>query len=203
MAETKVNIMKTALLIIDMQNHFLDGKRDFFKGVYQQIIGNKVIENVLNVLNQARRTKLPVFHIITGHKADRSDVVPTITDMGTASKLPHLVENTPAAEIVDELKALSDETVVFKRRHGAFYQTDLELLIKTRGVDTLLFAGVLTDACVANTIAEARMRDYHIIVISDCCASSTNERHTYFIENVFPRNGRVRTSTEIIDALRG
>ena len=203
MAETKIDPKKTALLVIDMQKHFLNGKQDFFKGLYQQVIENKVIENTLNVLDQARKAKLPVLHIITGHKADRSDVVPTITDMSVAGKLPHLVENTPAAEIVDELKPLPDEAVVFKRRHGAFYQTDLELLLRTSSVDTLLFAGVLTDACVATTVTESRMRDYHVIVISDCCASSTRERHTYFIKNMFPRHGRVRTSTEIVAALRG
>ena len=203
MTETKIDPAKTALLVIDMQKHFLDGKQDFFKGLYQQVIENNVIEKTLNVLDQARKARLPVLHIITGHRADRSDVVPTITDMDVAGRLPLLAENTPAGEIVDELKPFPDEAVVFKRRHGAFYQTDLELLLRTRSADTLLFAGVLTDACVATTVSEARMRDYHVIVISDCCASSTHERHAYFIENMFPRHGRVRTSTEIIAALRG
>jgi nicotinamidase-related amidase len=201
MPQTVIDPKKTALLIIDMQKHFLDGKNDFFAGVYAQVVKNRVIENIAGLLKAARATKLPVYHITTGHKADRSDVVPTITDMVSTAELPHLVEGTPSAEIVNELKPTDGESIVFKRRHGAFYQTDLELLLKNRGVDTLLFAGVLTDVCVAITFNEARVRDYHVVVLSDCCASSTKERHDYFIENMFPRHARVRTSKEIIEVI--
>lgn len=201
MPQTMIDTGRTALLIIDMQQHFLDGKSDFFAGVHAQVAENKVIDNIASVLKAARAAKLPICYISTGHKADRSDVVPTVTDMESTAKLPHLVEGTAAAEILDELKPEAGENVIFKRRHGAFYQTDLGLLLKARGVDTLLFAGVLTDVCVAITFSEARMRDYHIIVISDCCASSTQERHDYFIKNMFPRQGRVRTSKQIIEAL--
>lgn len=203
MPEIEIIPHKTALLIIDMQKHFLDGKSEFFAGLYEQVHENNVIENIAAVLNAARKAKLPIFHITTGHKADRSDVVPTITDMESTAKLPHLVEGSEAAKIVEELKPEAGENLVFKRRHGAFYQSDLELLLKTQGIDTLLFTGVLTDACVAITFFEARMRDYHAIVISDCCASSTRERHDYFIKNMFPRHSRVRTSGQIIKALGG
>ena len=200
MPETVIDTKKTALLIIDMQKHFLDGINDFFAGVRQQVAQANVIENTANVLKAARAAKLPVYHITTGHKADRSDVASTITDISSTAKLPNLVEGTPAAEIVDELKPIDGESIVFKRRHGAFYQTDIELLLKTSGVDTLLFAGILTDVCVAITFYQARMRDYNVIVLSDCCASSTSERHDYFIANMFPRHSRVRTSKEVIEA---
>ena len=75
MPETVIDIKKTALLIIDMQKHFLDGINDFFAGVRQQVTQANVIENTANVLKAARAAKLPVYHITTGHKADRSDVV--------------------------------------------------------------------------------------------------------------------------------
>jgi len=199
--KTVIDTKKTALLIIDMQKHFLDGKNDFFAGVRKQVAQANVIDNTAKVLKAARAAKLPVCHITTGHRADRSDVVPTITDMQSTAKLPLLAEGSPAAEIVDKLRPVARESIVFKRRHGAFYQTDLDMLLKTRGVDTLLFAGILTDVCVAITFYQARMRDYHVVLLSDCCASSTKERHDYFIENMFPRHARVRTSEQIIEAL--
>ena len=201
MPKTVINTAKTALLIIDMQKHFLDGTNDFFAGVRQQVEQARVIENTASVLTATRAAKLPVYHITTGHKADRSDVVPTITDMSSTAKLPNLVEGSGAAEIIDELRPVDGESIIFKRRHGAFYQTDLGLLLKNRNVDTLLVAGILTDVCVAITFYQARMRDYHVIVLSDCCASSTAERHDYFIDNMFPRHCRVRTSKEVIEAL--
>jgi nicotinamidase-related amidase len=201
MPETVIDPAKTALLIIDMQKHFLDGSKDFFAGVYKQVVQGNVIANTESVLQAARQAKLPVYHITTGHKADRSDFVPTITDMKSTTKLPYLIEGTPAGEIVDELQPIDGESIVFKRRHGAFYQTDLELLLKNRDIDTLLLGGVLTDVCVAITFSQARMRDYHVIVLSDCCASSTSERHDYFIKNMFPRHARVRTAKQIIEAL--
>jgi nicotinamidase-related amidase len=201
MTKTMIDPAKTALLIIDMQKHFLDGTKDFFAGVYKQVIQGDVVANTASVLQAARRAKLPVYHITTGHKADRSDFVPTITDMASTTKLPYLVEGTAAAGIIDELQPINGESIVFKRRHGAFYQTDLELLLKNRGIDTLLLGGVLTDVCVAITFSQARMRDYHVIVLSDCCASSTAERHDYFIQNMFPRHARVRTAKRIVEAL--
>jgi len=201
MPETVIDTKKTALLIIDMQKHFLDGTNDFFAGVRQQVEEDNIIQNTAKMLTAARAAKLPIYHITTGHKADRSDVVRTITDMSSTAKLPNLVEGTPAAEIVDELIPVDGESIVFKRRHGAFYQTDLELLLKTSDVDTLLFAGILTDVCVAITFYQARMRDYNVIVLSNCCASSTAERHDYFIRNMFPRHSRVRTSKEVIEAI--
>lgn len=201
MPKTVINTAKTALLIIDMQKHFLDGTNDFFAGVRQQAAEANVIQNTASVLTATRAAKLPVYHITTGHKADRSDVVPTITDMSSTAKLPNLVEGSGAAEIIDELRPVDGESIIFKRRHGAFYQTDLGLLLKNRNVDTLLVAGILTDVCVAITFYQARMRDYHVIVLSDCCASSTAERHDYFIDNMFPRHCRVRTSKEVIEAL--
>ena len=73
MPETVIDPVKTALLIIDMQKHFLDGKHDFFAGVYKQVAQGNVIENTAAILQAARRAKLPVYHITTGHKADRSD----------------------------------------------------------------------------------------------------------------------------------
>ena len=100
MPEIAINPHKTALLIIDMQKHFLDGQGEFFAGLYEQVYENNVIDNIACVLNAARKAKLPIFHITTGHKANRSDVVPTITDMESTAKLPHLVEGSEAVLIL-------------------------------------------------------------------------------------------------------
>lgn len=201
MSETAIDVNRTALLVIDMQNHFLKDKNGFFSELNKQAVSNRVISNLEKVISAARYVDIPVIYMKAGHRKDLSDVVETITDLKHTKQMPMIIEGTPGAEIIDELKPSPDDYVIAKRRHGAFYNTDLELLLRTRHIDTLLVTGVLTDACVANTTMEARNRDFHIIILSDCCASMTKERHEYWINNIFPRYGRVRTSDEITSTL--
>ena len=138
---------------------------------------------------------------------DIADVVPTVTDLMLRgiNFLPYdvLFERTYGAQIVDELKPVFEEHVVWKRRSNAFYNSDLELILRSRGIDTVIMAGVLTSGCVANTMRGARERDLHVILISDCCADMLPEDDDYFIKKVFPRIGRVRTADEIISVING
>lgn len=203
MAETKVELNKTALLVIDMQNSFVKDKEGFFAELYKLLQSNRVVDNIAKVIKAARRVGIPIMYTKAGHRKDHSDVAQTIIDLEPSKKMSIIVEGTPEAEIVDELKPSADDYIITKRRHGAFYNTDLELLLRSRRLDTLIVTGVLTDACVADTVTGARERDFHVIILSDCCASMTKERHEYWISNVFPRKGRVRTSDEIVAVLAG
>ena len=81
-----------------------------------------------------------------------------------------LVRGEAGHDIIPELYPLKDEPVIDKPGKGAFYQTDLELMLHNRGIDTLFVCGVTTEVCVNTTVREANDRGFRCIVLSDCCA---------------------------------
>jgi len=204
---TDIDLRKTALLVIDMQKDLVKTEGGYFAPLFQAIQSNKVIENIARVIKGARETKVPIWHIATVHRKDGADVVPTITDFMLQGLVPKemgevMVEGTPGADFIDELKPAAEDYVVVKRRSSAFHNTDLDLLLRTRGIDTLILAGVVTNGCVENTARDARQRDYHVLVLSDCCASIMPEAHDYAMNRVFPGMGRVRTSGEMLAVMK-
>lgn len=205
--ETDIELSKTALLVIDMQKDLVKTEGGYFAPLFQAIQSNKVIENIARVIKGARETKVPIWHIATVHRKDGADVVPTITDFMLQGLVPKemgevMVEGTPGADFIDELRPAAEDYVVVKRRSSAFHNTDLDLLLRTRGIDTLILAGVVTNGCVENTSRDARQRDYHVLVLSDCCASIMPEAHDYAMNRVFPGMGRVRTSDEMLAVMK-
>jgi len=113
-----------------------------------------------------------------------------------------MVEGTPGAQIVDEIKPEPGDHVIWKRRSNASYCTDLELMLRVPAIDTVIIVGAVTNGCVANTSRGARERDLNVIVLSDCIATMNPEDDEYFIKQVFPREGRARTSDEIVSVLQ-
>ncbi|MEM2702885.1 MAG: cysteine hydrolase [Candidatus Bathyarchaeia archaeon] len=206
--QEKLDPSKTALLIIDMQNDLVANEIGPFSLLVKQVKENKVIENIAKLLKVARERGLPIFHIKTVRRANGKDVWPALTD---ASELlgrqvllkmrESLIEGTYGAEFVDELKPLSTEYIIEKRRSDAFYQTSLELFLRRLATDTLILTGVITSGCVSATAIGARERDFNVIIVRDCCADMRKETHDFFVKMVFPFMGRVRTVEQIITSL--
>ena len=105
------------------------------------------------------------------------------------------------ADFIDELRPAADDYVVAKRRSGAFHKTDRDLMLRARGLDTLIIGGVVTNGCVENTIRGARELDYHVIVLSDCRAAVMAEAHDHAMRKVFPALGRVRSTEDVLKAM--
>jgi len=215
MLETKIDVKKTALLVIDMQNDLIKGEGEPMSGVVKMVQSKGIISNTARVIAAARQAGMPIIFIGHIHREDNADAVPTITDMmlelrasqpeerpATPSR-SRMVEGTPGAQVVDDLKPAPGDHMVWKRRSNAFIGTDLELMLRWRGRDTVVIAGVVTDGCVANTVRGARERDLHVIVLSDCCATMMPEADESHMKTVFPRAGRVRTSDEMVAVISG
>ena len=115
-----------------------------------------------------------------------------------------LVRGEPGHDIIPELAPLAGEIVLDKPGKGAFFATDLDLLLRNRGVRTLLVCGVTTEVCVHTTVREANDRGYRCIVVGDACASYFPEFHAVALRMVAAQGGIfgwVATSADLAAAL--
>jgi biuret amidohydrolase len=184
-APVSVDTGKAALVIIDMQRDFLEA------GGFGEALGNDVsrlqaaVKPCQATLAAARSLGMLVIHTREGHRPDLSDAPPHKVNRGDpknriGARGPMgriLVRGEPGHDIVPELYPLPDEPVIDKPGKGAFYQTDIELMLRNRGIDTLFVCGVTTEVCVNTTVREANDRGFRCIVLSDCCASYFPEFH--------------------------
>jgi nicotinamidase-related amidase len=116
---------------------------------------------------------------------------------------PHCIEGTPGIDIVDELAPHADDFRIKKRRYSCFLGTDLDLLLRNLGIETLLVTGVDSNVCVLWTVGEAFQRDYHVRVVEDCVAGSNPEEHeaALLIMRTLVSGGVPVTSDDVIAAL--
>jgi len=192
-----VDLDRTALIIIDMQRDFLE------PGGFGETLGNDVarlqaaVKPLQAVLAAARAAGLLVIHTREGHRPDLSDAPPAklergapslrIGDRGPMGRI--LIRGEPGHDIVREPHPLESEPVIDKPGKGAFYQTDLESMLKSRGIDNLLVCGVTTEVCVNTTVREANDRGYRCVVLGDCCASYFPEFHEMGLKMIKAQGG--------------
>jgi biuret amidohydrolase len=196
-ARLDIDLSQAALVIIDMQRDFLE------PGGFGAALGNDVsrlkaaIEPCRNVLAAFRRHGVPVMHTREGHRPDLSDAPPhkvargdpqlRIGAPGPMGRI--LVRGEPGHDIIAELYPAAGEPVIDKPGKGAFYQTDLDLMLRNRRIDTLIVCGVTTEVCVNTTVREANDRGYRCIVLSDCCASYFAEFHDMGLKMIKAQGG--------------
>jgi nicotinamidase-related amidase len=175
----ELDLDRAALVIIDMQRDFLE------PGGFGAALGNDVsllrraVEPTRRVLAAARAAGMLVIHTREGHRPDLADLPPAkrargrlksgIGDPGPMGRI--LVRGEPGHDIVPELAPLAGEPVVDKPGKGAFHATDLDAMLRNRGIRQLVVCGVTTEVCVNTTVREANDRGYECLVIEDCVAS--------------------------------
>jgi nicotinamidase-related amidase len=169
----------TALVIIDMQRDFL------LPGGFGALLGNdvsmltKVVEPLAAVLAGARAAGMLVIHTREGHRPDLSDCPPSKLARGhletpIGSEGPNgriLIRGEEGHGIIEELAPIDGEVILDKPGKGAFYATDLELLLHNASITSLVVTGVTTEVCVHTTVREGNDRGFECLVLSDCVGS--------------------------------
>jgi biuret amidohydrolase len=192
-----VALDRTALLIIDMQRDFLE------PGGFGETLGNDVsllkaaVPPLQAVLAAARAAGMLVIHTREGHRPDMSDAPPAKVERGSPSKRIGdpgpmgriLIQGEAGHDIIPELYPVVGEPVVDKPGKGAFYATNLGLILANRGIENLLVCGVTTEVCVNTTVREANDRGFRCVVIADCCASYFPEFHDMGLNMTKPQGG--------------
>jgi nicotinamidase-related amidase len=207
-----VDLAHSALVIIDMQRDFLE------PGGFGAALGNDVarlqsaVAPCRAVLAAARENGVLVIHTREGHRPDLTDAPPHKVERGDPAMrigAPGpmgriLVRGEPGHDIIADLYPQAGEPVIDKPGKGAFYQTDLDLMLRNRGIDTLLVCGVTTEVCVNTTVREANDRGYRCIVLADCCASYFPEFHAAGLAMIKAQGGifgSVSSAQALLDAL--
>jgi nicotinamidase-related amidase len=180
------------LVIIDMQRDFLD------PGAPIEIPrGREIIPNLARLLSSCRKLRVPVVHVITIHRRNGKD-----WEILEPSRVPpHCIENTDGAQIVSELRPLENEFVVVKKRYSAFFNTELDTILRRLQANTLIVAGVTTECCVRSTAFDAYFRDYQVIVPIDCTDSVTETKKKSTLGDIVDCVGDVISSSEVIGAM--
>jgi len=161
--------VRAALLVIDMLNDFVKEG-----GALRVERAERIIPKLRELLNWARERGLPVIYACDAHLKD--------VDAELALWGDHAIKGTWGAQVVEELRPQEGDYVVKKRRYSAFFATDLDLLLRELGVDTLILTGIVTNVCVQHTAADAYFRGYKLIIVSDCCEALTAEEHQAALE---------------------
>lgn len=211
-APVAVDLARTALVIIDMQRDFLE------PGGFGETLGNDVsllkaaVGPCRAVLDAARRHGILVIHTREGHRPDLTDAprakvergVPSLRIGAPGPMGRILVRGEPGHDIISELYPIAGEPVIDKPGKGAFYQTDLHLMLHNRGIENLLVCGVTTEVCVNTTVREANDRGYRCIVLGDCCASYFPEFHAAGLAMIKAQGGIfgwVASSASVLESL--
>jgi len=195
--ELELDPANTALVIIDMQRDFVQ------PGGFAEALGNDVsllrstIEPTRRVLSAARQIGMLVIHTREGHRPDLSDCPPSKLARGRAAKRIGdpgpmgriLVRGEVGHDIIPELAPKAGEVVIDKPGKGAFFATDLELILRDRSVKTLIVCGVTTEVCVNTTVREANDRGYECVVLSDCVGSYFHEFHVAALAMIKAQGG--------------
>lgn len=197
----------TALLVIDLQEDFLSPTGYFARKGYDPSPLRAILPTVNRLIAAARAAGLAIVHTRQGYRADMADMTAYEKWRRKRAGLDGtdiLLRSSPGFQIVADIEVRPEDIIVDKTCNGAFTYTDLELVLRARGITHLMFTGCTTDVCVHTTLREACDRNFQCLTIADACASGDGRAHEAALHMVTVEDGvfgALASSEAVIAAL--
>jgi nicotinamidase-related amidase len=166
---------------------------DFQVGIVGRFAGDPhLLDRTASAIAAARRASMPVIYVVVKFRVGYPEISPNNVAFSQLSSSGfNFSDTSPTTEIHPAVAPLPGDIVVVKRRVGAFSGSDLEVVLRSQGVNSLILAGIATSGVVLSTLRAAADMDYRQTVLSDCCADSDEDVHSVLTQKVFPRQARV------------
>ena len=189
---------KTALLLLDLQNEMVDAKGKVGGGGLAKVVAERgVLANARYALDAARSAKMDIVHVRLGFRPDYADalsVAPRVTKMKENGAA---IAGTWATEFPELLAPRADELIITKQCVNPFFNTGLMTWLLHRGVQKLVFGGVVTNLVVEMTARAADDAGFALTVLEDCCAAPNPAWHAFSVDNILPLFATVSSSKAV------
>ncbi|KAM3100415.1 cysteine hydrolase family protein [Phormidesmis sp. 146-35] len=196
-----IDLDHTALLVIDLQNDFChaDGFCSSHLGADLSMV-RVIIPKIQSIIDWARTYGLLVIYTRESHKPDLSDATACKQlryqnagyPIGTPGKMGRfLIQGDRICDLIDELQPLDTELQIDKPAQSAFIGTNLEAVLRQRGITHLLFTGVTTECCVLGSYRQASDLGFYSLLLEDCCAAYSFQEHQAAIDVLLAENGAI------------
>ena len=203
--ERKVDPLHAALIVVDVQNDFCAKGGMLDREGFDMRMLQAIVPNLTNFIGKAREIGLTIIYIQTIHNSENNWYLSDVwleqakrTRKGAYIEYPGCAQNSWGAEFYQGIKPLAGEITVNKHNFSAFVDTDLNLILRSKGIRTLIMSGVATNVCVESTARDGFMKDYYIIFLKDCTATFSEEMHNNTLKNIDLFFGEVVSTSDVL-----
>jgi ureidoacrylate peracid hydrolase len=193
---------KTALIVVDVQVDFCHPEGVFGKRNFDLSGVDPAVDNLLSFMSRCRQAHFPIIFVRTVHSS-WTDSDAWVGRLGGAGREMPICRPDGAGVEFYRVNPEPDDFIVTKHRFSGFVGTDLDLVLRSKGIETLFMTGVATNVCVETTARDGFNRDYRIILVEDCCAAFSPEEHASTITNINKYFGIASDSKVLAEMLDG
>ena len=176
-----------ALLVMDVQNGVVERFRDG---------SGPLLESLAAAVAAARKASIPVIYVRVGFRDGAPEISPRNQIFSRLAGAGGMGETEPSTQVHPAVAPQPGDILVTKKRVSAFAGSDLEMVLRSLGVDSLVLTGISTSGVVLSTLRQAADLDYELTVLRDGCADADAEVHRVLLDKVFPRQAAVTTTAE-------
>ncbi|WP_447642712.1 MULTISPECIES: cysteine hydrolase family protein [Chitinophagaceae] len=174
---------RSALLVMDMQEMILQNIPD----------NASLIQNVKASIEYAHQYGIPVLYVVVGFRQTMDEINLSNINFTRFAQQRDQISMEKWMKITPEIAPQANEVLVVKKRFSAFAGSDLEMILRSKGIQHLILSGISTSGVVLSTITEAADKDFQLTVLSDCCQDRDPSVHLFLTDKIFPKYGQVMT----------
>lgn len=161
------------------------------------------LDHLSGAIEAARRAGIPVIYVVVRFRDGYPEASPNNKSFSQIKGSGRLLESDPSSGVDPRVAPQDGEVVVTKKRVSAFTGSDLQVLLRSQGIEQLVLTGIATSGVVLSTLRAAADMDYVLTVIADCCADRDEEVHRVLTTKVFPRQATVLSAQEWVESVAG